>query len=108
MIFNITSRKAIEDAIKEVCIFRNYLLLAINVRTNHAHIVVTARIKPEIIMSSFKAYATRRLRKEHLFDSKDKIWSRHGSTRYLWTENHLELAIDYVLYGQGDDISSIS
>jgi REP element-mobilizing transposase RayT len=101
--FNTAARKAIEDSIKEVCKFRDYLLLAINVRSNHVHIAVKTNCKPEIAMSSFKSYATRRLRKENLFVTNEKIWSRHGGTKYLWTENHIESAMDYVLYGQGDD-----
>ena len=32
-----------------------------------------------------------------------KPWVRHGSTRYLGKERQVEKAIDYVLYGQGDD-----
>ena len=27
-------------------------------------------------------------------------WSRHGSNPYLWTEEELARAIEYVLYGQ--------
>lgn len=102
--FNAAARKAIEDSIKEVCKFRDYLLLAVNVRSNHVHIVVTTTCKPEVAMNGFKSYATRRLRKETLFTADEKIWSRHGSTRYLWMENHIESAIDYVLYGQGDEL----
>ena len=33
-----------------------------------------------------------------------KTWERHGSTRYLWKPRHVSLAIEYVLYGQGDVI----
>lgn len=96
------ARKIVEEAIKEVCKFREYVLLAINIRSNHAHMVVTAKSEPEFLMNSFKAYATRSLRKEKLFGPDEQIWSRHGSTRYLWKEEHIESAIDYVLYGQGE------
>lgn len=58
------ARKIVEGAIKEVCKFREYVLLAINIRSNHAHMVVTAKSEPELLMNSFKAYATRSLRKE--------------------------------------------
>jgi REP element-mobilizing transposase RayT len=102
--FHKEARKAVEKAIKEVCKFRDYLLLAINARSNHVHIVVKIDCKPETAMNSFKSYATRRLRKENLFVTNEKIWSRYGSTRYLWKETHIESAINYVLYGQGDDV----
>ena len=99
-----SQRAAVETAIREVCTFRQYELIAINVRTNHAHVIVAANIKPEPIMNSFKSYATRKLRSENLVSLTDKVWSRHGSTKYLWTEKHIESAIDYVLYGQDNDV----
>ncbi len=53
-------RKAVEDSIREVCAFRNWLLRAINVRTNHVHIVVTiGTAKPERALNDFKSYATK-------------------------------------------------
>jgi hypothetical protein len=31
-------------------------------------------------------------------------WAEKGSRRYLWNERSVALAIDYVLYGQGDEL----
>jgi len=31
-------------------------------------------------------------------------WVDRGSKRYLWTERSLALAIEYVLFGQGDEL----
>ena len=97
-------RPVVEKAIREVCSHRKYSLLAFNVRTNHVHTVISAQLKPEPILNAFKAYATRKLRQAGLLASGVKPWSRHGSTPYLWKERHVERAIDYVLYGQGDDL----
>src|SRR5947207_7510501 len=58
---NPAQREAVELAIREVCTHRHYLLHALNVRTNHVHSVVSAHGKPEKVMDSFKAYATRKL-----------------------------------------------
>ena len=96
-------RIAVEEAIREVCEHRSYVLRAVNVRTNHMHSVVTAPCKPEHVMDSFKAYATRRLRESGLFSRDIKPWARHGSTPYLWTEEEVERAIDYVINGQGEE-----
>ncbi|MEA2206389.1 MAG: hypothetical protein QOE77_3165 [Blastocatellia bacterium] len=103
---NRKQRPLIAKAIREVCIHRKYQLLAINVRTNHVHTVVSAQIKPEPILQAFQAYATRKLRRANLLRNDVKPWSRHGSTPYLWKAKHLERAIDYVLYGQGDELPS--
>ena len=101
---NAEQRKVAENAIREVCLYRNYSLRAINVRTNHVHTVVSAALKPEPILEAFKAYATRALRRAGLLSAGVKPWARHGSTPYLWKERHMEKAIEYVLYGQGDEL----
>ena len=96
-------RKAVELALREVCLARGYVLLAINVRTNHVHVVTSAACKPEPLLNAFKSYATRKLRQLGLISEGTKLWGRHGSTRYLWKELQVEQAISYVLYGQGDE-----
>jgi REP element-mobilizing transposase RayT len=96
-------RKVVEFAIKEVCENRKYSLYAISVRTNHVHVVVGSARQPESVMNCFKSYATRRLRESHLLPHDVKPWSRHGSTRYPWTEAQVSNAIEYVVFGQGDE-----
>lgn len=106
VILNAWQRPVVEAAVREVCEHRGYQLRAINVRTNHVRTVVSAAVKPEPILEAFQAYATRKLRQKRLIPRNVKPWSRHGSTRYLWKEMHVERAIDYVLFGQGDDLPS--
>jgi REP element-mobilizing transposase RayT len=102
IVLNRAQRVVVERAIREVCRHREYFLLAVNARTNHVHSVVTAACKPEHVMNGFKAYATRQLREAGLLDQDIKPWARHGSTPYLWTEEQVRRAIDYVVNGQGD------
>lgn len=97
-------RKVVEEAIREVCDVRGYGLFAVNVRTNHAHSVVSNSDKPERLMNSFKAYSTKALRTAGLLAADARAWSRHGSTRYLWTDDHISAAVDYVVNGQGGDL----
>lgn len=97
-------RTVVEATIREVCQYRGWSLRAINVRTNHVHVVVSAGSKPEPVMQDFKAYATRRLAEAGLFPKGVKVWSRHGSTRYLWTAEQIDRACDYVINGQGDEL----
>jgi REP element-mobilizing transposase RayT len=97
-------RPVVEKTIREVCEHRNWLLRAINVRTNHVHTVVTADRDPEPVMDTFKAYATRRMTEAELWEHGRKPWSRHGSTRWLWTARAVERAIDYVLNCQRDEL----
>jgi REP element-mobilizing transposase RayT len=95
-------RTIVEAAIRSVCDFRRYSLIAINVRTDHAHSVVSAAVGPNVVMNAFKANATRELRAAGLVDSNGKVRSRGGSTRYLWKPESVERAVRYTLYGQGE------
>jgi REP element-mobilizing transposase RayT len=97
-------RGAVQKAIEECCLLREWLLRAVNVRTNHVHSTVSATQKPEGILNAFKANATKYLRAAQLVSPEQKIWSRGGSTRYLWKPEHVNRANDYVLNGQGDDL----
>ena len=56
---------------------------------------------PERVVSALKAWSTRRLAEAQAFAPGVSIWSRHGSTVYLWTQQSVERAVDYVVYGQG-------
>jgi REP element-mobilizing transposase RayT len=100
--FDLEQRKIVTEAINEVCSHREYMLHAVNVRSNHAHAVISKAVKPEKIVNDLKAYATRRLRERWQFGSNERIWSRGASTRYLWKPRHLAGAVDYVLYCQED------
>jgi REP element-mobilizing transposase RayT len=101
-------RSVIEDAIREVCDNRGYLLWAVNARTNHVHAVVSAQVKPERIVGAFKSYAIRRLREKELIGMYTRPWARGKSARRLWKPRNVSRAIDYVLYGQGDIIQVLS
>ena len=76
-------------------------MLALNVRTNHVHVVVSGQCTPELIMNTLKSWATRRLRQDKLVPNEHRTWSRHGSTRYLWDSRALAAACTYVRE-QGD------
>lgn len=94
------------DAIKEVCTFRAWILLAAHIRTNHIHFVVHAAISPENIMNTIKSYASRRLNESRLENNRLKRWTRHGSTRYLWKEEDIEATIHYVIHEQGNPMAT--
>jgi REP element-mobilizing transposase RayT len=48
LILDAPQRRSVEKAIRETCSYRQWRLRAINVRTNHAHVVVSiGETKPE-------------------------------------------------------------
>lgn len=99
VIMDQTSRATVARTIRDHCDHRGWRIHALNVRTNHVHVVVTAPVPPEKIMGEFKAWASRRLREDGLIEP-GKVWTRHGSTRYLNDETSVHGAIRYVRDGQ--------
>jgi REP element-mobilizing transposase RayT len=97
-----SQQEAVLDAILQVCRCRSWLAHAVHVRSSHIHIVVTGEKTPERMMADFKAYATRAIRRCNSTKATVKrYWTRHGSTKYLWTEQSLTSAIRYVKNEQG-------
>ena len=95
-------RQSVDSAIREVCEHRRWLLHALNVRVNHVHVVVSiGSLEPERALNAFKAYSTRRMRRDGNWQKEYSPWADRGSKRYLWNERSLALAIDYVINGQG-------
>jgi REP element-mobilizing transposase RayT len=94
-------RKTVRDAIVAVCRKRQWQLLALHVRTNHVHVVVSADRDPGRLMSDFKARASRKLTLAGFETSSRKRWTRHGSTVHLFDEASVAEKIDYTLNRQG-------
>ena len=105
LILDASQRQSVDRAIRETCQFRRWHLHALNVRTNHIHTVVSiGSIKPERALTAFKANATRQMRQDGGWHQGSSPWAEKGSKRYLWNERSVAQAIEYVLYGQGDDL----
>ena len=92
-------RVIVEATIREHCRIRQWVLHAINVRSNHVHVVVSANIDPNRVMAQFKAWCSRRLN-EATENPPAKWWAGHGSTKWINDERYLEEAVRYVLEGQ--------
>ncbi len=95
-------QRIVHDTIVAHCQFRGWKLLAINVRSNHVHVVVVcpADVLPERAMEQFKAWSTRKLREAGLRPPEKRVWTEHGSTRWINSEASLAAAITYVIEGQ--------
>lgn len=96
-----TARRIVHDTIEEHSRLKKWDLLAVNVRSNHVHAVVRfAGISPEAMIGDWKSWSTRRLRERGLAAPTQPVWTQHGSTRYLWKDEEVARAIQYVLEGQ--------
>lgn len=88
-------RRCVEDAVRAHAEHRGWRIHALNVRTNHVHVVVSAEVEPEKVMGQFKSWASRALHDGYVATDR-KIWTRHGSTRWIKTDASLQRAIEYV------------
>jgi REP element-mobilizing transposase RayT len=94
-------RQLVEKTTEDHCKIWGWTLHAVNCRTNHLHVVVTANgRKPEVVREQFKAWCTRRLRELQSRQSapsdsplRENWWADRGSDRYLNDEECLEQAI---------------
>jgi REP element-mobilizing transposase RayT len=94
-----TDRSIVLTAVRQHCDHREWVLHAAHVRSNHVHVVVSAPLAPELILGQLKAYAARALNESQ--GRRQRRWSYHGSTRYLWEPKHVAAAVDYVVWQQG-------
>ena len=100
---NPEQRSLVEATIARHCALRGWQLHAVSCRTNHVHVVVTAKVHPKIIRDQLKAWCTRRLKERQQADNADPSqtirvnwWTERGSTRWLNDEQSLIEAIQYV------------
>ena len=105
-------RKAVEAQVAETCHYRGWHLHAVNCRSNHIHVVVSApnNIQPKKIVADMKSWATKRLKTlayasgyEGVGENnacRENWWAERGSTRYLYNQKALDAAIFYVMEGQ--------
>ena len=93
-------RALVEAQVAETCAYRKWLLHAVNCRSNHIHVVVSApNTKPEKICADIKAWCSRRL-KERANPKRENWWAERGSRRYIFHEDQLEQVILYVREAQ--------
>lgn len=99
-----TARTIVRDAIVALCREKNWTLLALHVRTNHVHVVLSAEREPGRLMSDLKARASRELNRSGT-DANEKRWTRHGSTRHLFDDTAVAAAVAYTLDEQGSPMA---
>lgn len=117
-------RHAVEETIRRHGSLRGWRLHAVNCRSNHIHVVVTApNVAPNKVIAQLKAWCTRQLKarsaSEGQSEARNEIagrsnaggeriavtvrrnwWTERGSVRLLFDENSVKAAIRYVIEGQ--------
>ncbi len=98
VVLTLPQRTVVETTIKAHCDIRHWNLHAVNARTNHVHVVVTAEAEPAKVMDQLKAWCSRHLNEQD--GGKKRWWTYHGSLEPINDEEHLVNAIQYTLERQ--------
>jgi REP element-mobilizing transposase RayT len=93
-------RQTVDDACKEHCRYRNWTLLAINVRTNHVHVIFNSDAGPSVVRNQLKANCTRRLRTQKNPLDARQPWAKGADVELLDTDKDIENCVRYVLEAQ--------
>jgi REP element-mobilizing transposase RayT len=96
VILNARLRETVRQALMETAAHFGWSVHALEVRSNHVHVVVTARDRTAgDVMRIFKAYASRALNQSR--SNRDgQWWTRLGSKRNLFTDEDVFSAVRYV------------
>ena len=95
-----SERRIVESQVAETCAYRDWVLYAVNCRSNHMHLVIgAADTNPRKIRVDVKAWCTRRL-KERSNPKRENWWAERGSQRYVFDEESLSTVMQYVTEAQ--------
>ena len=101
-------RERVEQQVAETCEYRRWQLRAVNCRSNHVHIVLSALAHPRTIREQLKAWCSRRLNEQQADSGvpeeqrRSNWWAERGSIRWIFREADLAAAIEYVVDRQDD------
>ena len=95
-------RRSVERAIRETCELREWLLQAVNVRTNHVHVVAsTGDTQPGAALNAFKANATRQMRQAAGGLTRPAPGQPEAARGICGTSGAFRARSTYVINGQG-------
>lgn len=97
-------RRRIMQSVIDTCRIKGWYLHALHIRTSHIHAIVAADIEPQKILRQLKSWATRSVMDSGMVRQK-RVWAEGGSTRYIWSLNQLNRAMNYVLHRQGEPMA---
>ena len=102
VVLNDQARTIVEAAIRRRCDEAGWALHALEVRPTHTHALVSSALRAGQVLSSLKAAATAALHNADAFSAEQPVWSRQGSTKYLWNELQAARVNSYIEECQDD------
>jgi REP element-mobilizing transposase RayT len=97
-------RLLVEHTIRDHCAKRDWILHAVNARTTHVHVVVTAQRDADEVMNQFKAWCSRKLSDQAGLTTpvakkagRRRWFTEDGDKNKIDDDRYLENAIRYVM-----------
>jgi len=100
--FSPAQRHLVGTRMAEIAAHYGWTIHAAYVGIDHVHVVLSAAEAPERVLNGLKSWLTRRMREQGGISKDARVWSRHGSTVYLWTDRDVTGACQYVAEGQSE------
>ena len=104
VVLTVAQREIVEQTIRVHCRIRKWPLHAVNVRTNHIHVVVTADCDANEVMNQLKAWCSRKLSDAAGLENavavkagRRRWFTEGGDQELIEDEAYLQNAIQYVL-----------
>lgn len=95
LVLKLAERQIVDETIRRHCTIRNWPLHALNARSNHVHVIVTApSYDPETVRDQFKSWCTRMLKP--VLPGRSNFWTERGSCRWINCLDDLETVVTYV------------
>ena len=100
------ARQLVDATIRSHCDIRSWSLHALNVRTNHVHVVLSTKShSPDDVVKQLKAWTTRRLKEQQALAEPDikpreRWWTEGSSRRMIFSEDDLATVVQYVIEAQ--------
>ncbi len=100
-------RRIVEQTIRTHCRVRGWSPYAVNVRSNHVHVVLRTDREAWDVMKQLKSWCSRRLSDAERLDDvvarragRRRWFTEGGKCKTIENEQYLENAVQYVLHGQ--------
>ncbi|WDQ15716.1 transposase [Rhodopirellula sp. P2] len=93
---NESQRTEVKTMIRKHASIRGWALHAVSVRSNHAHVAVTACAPPKRVRDQFKANGTTALRRMKTPVTHEKVWTKGGDIEFIDTDDDLEQVVLYI------------
>jgi REP element-mobilizing transposase RayT len=95
-ILTIEQRVFIESQFEGICARGSWKPIGIAAATDHVHAILTASAEGKAIRKWLKRWISEAMNTKWSLQSEEVWWAECGSIKWIWTEDYLDRAVEYV------------